>query len=381
MPTFEVGGETVKGEDFFAALNADLAPAAGPAAARQMANGGRFHDYASADLVDGLDSLGAATESVFAAQGLAPLEGSKSYDAIITDTDAPAAGVAVASAGTGGYINPLANALTGFDSVNFREGHRWAPDDNHPETLIFACASQEPMHLTFQDTPLTITFGNEATIVINPDGTFEGREFYDFSQNDPFHGSVRHGILRELNGENTDLRFGDYSLPDLFVTYDQDGRGVEILYSPVMRKPVYHDATRGEGDIVTDEISIRLSDGHGNVFEKTVPVSIHDSAILREWYPPEYSVVDGNVHAAGVLNYDSVSDGIKDIRLEIKGYDVTVEEAGKHWSVTENGVRLLDVYYDYQDESQSTLFDNYSGQWRYEQHVDTCNAPHESSSN
>ena len=60
MPTFEVQGAEISGEDFFTAMNEpDLMPAAGPGrAAGAQSNGNRFHDYVTSDLLDGLDRLG-----------------------------------------------------------------------------------------------------------------------------------------------------------------------------------------------------------------------------------------------------------------------------------------------------------------------------------
>uniref|UniRef100_UPI0025D2F74F Ig-like domain-containing protein n=1 Tax=uncultured Mailhella sp. TaxID=1981031 RepID=UPI0025D2F74F len=60
MPTFEVQGAEISGEDFFTAMNEpDLMPAAGPGrAAGAQGNGNRFHDYVTSDLLDGLDRLG-----------------------------------------------------------------------------------------------------------------------------------------------------------------------------------------------------------------------------------------------------------------------------------------------------------------------------------
>ena len=60
MPSFSVEGVEISGQDFFAAMNEpDLMPAAGPAAnAGDQGNGSRYHEYTSADLLDGLDRLG-----------------------------------------------------------------------------------------------------------------------------------------------------------------------------------------------------------------------------------------------------------------------------------------------------------------------------------
>ena len=56
VPDFILDGAQIAGADFFAALNLDeLMPAAGPAAS--TAEGGRFHEYANTELIDGLDRL------------------------------------------------------------------------------------------------------------------------------------------------------------------------------------------------------------------------------------------------------------------------------------------------------------------------------------
>lgn len=58
MPSFQVEGVEISGQDFFAALGEDLMPAAGPAAGSSAARGGRYNEYGGSDLLDGLDHLG-----------------------------------------------------------------------------------------------------------------------------------------------------------------------------------------------------------------------------------------------------------------------------------------------------------------------------------
>ena len=58
MPSFQVDGVEISGQDFFAALGEDLMPAAGPAAGSSAARGGRYNEYGGSDLLDGLDHLG-----------------------------------------------------------------------------------------------------------------------------------------------------------------------------------------------------------------------------------------------------------------------------------------------------------------------------------
>ncbi|MBB5144108.1 beta strand repeat-containing protein [Desulfovibrio intestinalis] len=53
LPEFEVGGQILSGSDFFAALGPDLAPAAGPEAARSA----RYNEMGNADLASGIDHL------------------------------------------------------------------------------------------------------------------------------------------------------------------------------------------------------------------------------------------------------------------------------------------------------------------------------------
>ncbi|MFT4300957.1 MAG: hypothetical protein QM579_04315 [Desulfovibrio sp.] len=53
LPEFEVGGQIVSGSDFFASLGPDLAPAAGPEAARSA----RYNEMGNADLASGIDHL------------------------------------------------------------------------------------------------------------------------------------------------------------------------------------------------------------------------------------------------------------------------------------------------------------------------------------
>ena len=58
MPSLQVDGVEISGQDFFAALDEDLMPAAGPAAGSSAARGGRYNEYGGSDLLDGIDHLG-----------------------------------------------------------------------------------------------------------------------------------------------------------------------------------------------------------------------------------------------------------------------------------------------------------------------------------
>ena len=58
MPSFQVEGVEISGQDFFAALGEDLMPAAGPAAGSSASRSGRYNEYGGNDLLDGLDHLG-----------------------------------------------------------------------------------------------------------------------------------------------------------------------------------------------------------------------------------------------------------------------------------------------------------------------------------
>ena len=58
MPSFQVEGVEISGQDFFAALGEDLMPAAGPAAGSSASRSGRYNESGGSDLLDGLDHLG-----------------------------------------------------------------------------------------------------------------------------------------------------------------------------------------------------------------------------------------------------------------------------------------------------------------------------------
>lgn len=58
LPDFVFNSDAVTGADFFAALGEDLQPAAGPAAAQTLANGGRFSNLGMDSLMEGVDRLG-----------------------------------------------------------------------------------------------------------------------------------------------------------------------------------------------------------------------------------------------------------------------------------------------------------------------------------
>ncbi|MDY3808856.1 MAG: hypothetical protein SOZ85_01780, partial [Desulfovibrio porci] len=56
MPTFQVDGTEIPGSEFFAALNEDLMPAAGPAAGA-AARAARYNEFGNSDLMDGINHL------------------------------------------------------------------------------------------------------------------------------------------------------------------------------------------------------------------------------------------------------------------------------------------------------------------------------------
>ena len=51
MPSFQVEGVEISGQDFFAALGEDLMPAAGPAAGSSASRSGRYNEYGGSDLL------------------------------------------------------------------------------------------------------------------------------------------------------------------------------------------------------------------------------------------------------------------------------------------------------------------------------------------
>ena len=58
LPTLNVGGQDITGEQLVAVLGEDLMPAAGPGTGQAAAQGGRFRTFADADLNGGIDRLG-----------------------------------------------------------------------------------------------------------------------------------------------------------------------------------------------------------------------------------------------------------------------------------------------------------------------------------
>nr|WP_305734074.1 Ig-like domain-containing protein [uncultured Bilophila sp.] len=108
MPDFVIEGAEITGQQFFAALNEpDLMPAAGPAAA-STASGGRYYDYANADLLNGVDRLGGldlSSNRAFEAE-------EREYGAALIEDDAVNYGVAV----EGGQVE--------VDEAHLRGGER-----------------------------------------------------------------------------------------------------------------------------------------------------------------------------------------------------------------------------------------------------------------
>lgn len=184
LPDFLVGGDVVTGKDFFAALSEELQPAAGPATS-PATSGGRFHDYAEAQLMGGVDQLG-SVDIASAAGGQGPSDAALTDPSLLSErlgggTYQPGAGPAGPGApdiNTPPYFTEADNTRNydlveaGVDAaqrytagVATASGNLAAHDDNPGDSVLFFLINPDGSQAQSIDSPY-------GSFTLNPDGTF-----------------------------------------------------------------------------------------------------------------------------------------------------------------------------------------------------------------
>ena len=164
IPDFIVDGTSVSGSEFFAALNEpDLMPAAGPAVAASNADGGRFHEYTDASLMDGVERLGGLDLGLNrAAEPDRELEaygnrGVEEEETVVEEVIVPE--------------RPLFNDAPsgGSSAVTTDEGNIPGKGSQHetPATQPFGAATEGSFHMQLHGADATVTIGGTELKVEN----------------------------------------------------------------------------------------------------------------------------------------------------------------------------------------------------------------------
>ena len=334
VPDFILDGAQIAGADFFAALNLDeLMPAAGPAAS--TAEGGRFHEYANTELIDGLDRLDGLDLSSSRAfsperEAWGGLRGNDvpNFEPALNDPGS----LAVEEAGVfhgGNKENPgipsISGTLTGDDpnndnitfhlvdgsgasvsSIPTKYGvmalnpdgtYTYTLNNDSTDTQSLACGTfvtetftvrVEDEHGAWTDTKITVTIrgtndrpeleleGKEASFTEDA-GTYESGGKFTVTDVDADAGTNQTFLIAADNGElaQTGHKTAEGSTPAVFETeygtLTVDPDGT-WTYKPDNDSEAVQGL--GEGETHIEEFTITVVDEHGASSEQTITVTI-----------------------------------------------------------------------------------------------------------
>lgn len=334
VPDFILDGAQIAGADFFAALNLDeLMPAAGPAAS--TAEGGRFHEYANTELIDGLDRLDGLDLSSSRAfsperEAWGGLRGNDvpNFEPALNEPGS----LAVEEAGVfhgGNEENPgipsISGTLTGDDpnndnitfhlvdgsgasvsSIPTKYGvmalnpdgtYTYTLNNDSTDTQSLACGTSvtetfivrvEDEHGAWTDTNITVTIrgtndrpeleleGKEASFTEDA-GTYESGGKFTVTDVDADAGTNQTFLIAADNGElaQTGHKTAEGSTPAVFETeygtLTVDPDGT-WTYKPDNDSEAVQGL--GEGETHIEEFTITVVDEHGASSEQTITVTI-----------------------------------------------------------------------------------------------------------
>ena len=315
MPTFEMEGTEISGEDFFAALgDPDLMPAAGPSASAQ--GNSSFNVYDSAALMNGIDRLDGL--DIGFAWGQQPQE--DLYASIgrgDDEDDAEVTPVPEKPTIEGGTENGTFTVTT--DEGNLVDGSRTEVEgvtDSHG-----AIASG---HLTvnLDHAEGTITIGDSLSITVNKDGNVTAVS-RDGESVDP----------TELYGQEVPGEHG--SLSGFEVEAGADGN-ITISYDYTLTSPV--DGTGLQGNTPAEGTAGRGETMQADKFDVTVTTqggtasgSIVASAL------DDVPVLD----SITITNQDAISDNAESISGKLEGLNLGADSEGATITVVVNNTTFI----------------------------------------
>ena len=314
IPDFIVDGTSVSGSEFFAALNEpDLMPAAGPAVAASNADGGRFHEYTDASLMDGVERLGGLDLGLNrAAEPDRELEaygnrGVEEEETVVEEVIVPE--------------RPLFNdaPLGGSSVVTTDEGNIPGKGSQHETsaTQPFEAATDGSFHMQLHGADATVSIGGTELKVENGKLYHNGVEVTaDAAVSVP---GGAHGTLT-VTGMDAD--------GTVHYTY--------TLTTPVDGKDYPDDNAAGRGEAVhADAFDVSITTTGGTATGQITVDALDDAPVLSTLDTTQTTVADGEAALTGTLSFTPGADAEgAQVTVEVEGQTFTGTKANGEWTFT-----------------------------------------------
>ena len=318
IPDFIVDGTSVSGSEFFAALNEpDLMPAAGPAVAASNADGGRFHEYTDASLMDGVERLGGLDLGLNrAAEPDRELEaygnrGVEEEETVVEEVIVPE--------------RPLFNdAPSGGSSVvTTDEGNIPGMGSQHetPATQPFGAATDGSFKMELYGADATVSIGGTELKVENGKLYHNGVEVTaDAAVSVP---GGAHGTLTVTGMDADGTVHYTYTL-----TTPVDATG------NASNRPGEGDAGRGEA-VHADAFDVSITTTGGTATGQITVDALDDAPVLSTLDTTQTTVADSEAALTGTLSFTPGADaeGAR-VTVEVEGQTFTGTKANGEWTFT-----------------------------------------------
>ena len=318
IPDFIVDGTSVSGSEFFAALNEpDLMPAAGPAVAASNADGGRFHEYTDASLMDGVERLGGLDLGLNrAAEPDRELEaygnrGVEEEETVVEEVIVPE--------------RPLFNdAPSGGSSVvTTDEGNIPGMGSQHetPATQPFGAATDGSFKMELYGADATVSIGGTELKVENGKLYHNGVEVTaDAAVSVP---GGAHGTLTVTGMDADGTVHYTYTL-----TTPVDATG------NASNRPGEGDAGRGEA-VHADAFDVTITTTGGTATGQITVDALDDAPVLGTLDTTQTTVADSEAALTGTLSFTPGADaeGAR-VTVEVEGQTFTGTKANGEWTFT-----------------------------------------------
>ncbi|MCI6940935.1 Ig-like domain-containing protein, partial [Desulfovibrio piger] len=288
MPSFQVEGVEISGQDFFAALGEDLMPAAGPAAS-SASRSGRYNEYGGSDLLDGIDHLGRLDIG---------FDGGTQLATDTVEPSAPEVDIDYEVTITGG-IGADGSEMTVYESG--LAGGTQAGEAEAPVTANGSLAINAP------DGVASIVIGN---VVVFANGKLTGN------------------VVTTDEGTLTVTGY-DPATGKLEFSYELTGNTTEHVKSdPVTDTQISHDLT------------VTVTDTDGDSASSTITVNVVDDVPTISAAADAASVKEGD-QITGTVGVDFGADG--EGYLTLDGQEMSKNAEGKWELTTATGKMVVDV--------------------------------------
>ena len=318
IPDFIVDGTSVSGSEFFAALNEpDLMPAAGPAVAASNADGGRFHEYTDASLMDGVERLGGLDLGLNrAAEPDRELEaygnrGVEEEETVVEEVIVPE--------------RPLFNdAPSGGSSVvTTDEGNIPGMGSQHETsaTQPFEAATDGSFKMELHGADATVSIGGTELKVENGKLYHNGVEVTaDAAVSVP---GGAHGTLTVTGMDADGTVHYTYTL-----TTPVDATG------NASNRPGEGDAGRGEA-VHADAFDVTITTTGGTATGQITVDALDDAPVLSTLDTTQTTVADGEAALTGTLSFTPGADAEgAQVTVEVEGQTFTGTKANGEWTFT-----------------------------------------------